>query len=76
MVATATPRSKPFPFEAPFHPAEVAHEVFQAWLTFASATSPAAARSGSRPTSTGAQLGELLAPMTEVAATNPHAWFP
>ncbi|MDZ7731929.1 MAG: hypothetical protein U5R31_01370 [Acidimicrobiia bacterium] len=24
----------PFPFEAPFHPAEVAHEVFQAWLTF------------------------------------------
>ena len=26
---------RPFPFEAPFHPAEVAHEVFQAWLTFA-----------------------------------------
>ena len=28
------PERKPFPFEAPFHPAEVAHEVFQAWLTF------------------------------------------
>ncbi len=26
---------RPFPWEAPFHPAEVAHEVFQAWLTFA-----------------------------------------
>src|SRR5262249_60785954 len=23
---------RPFPWEAPFHPAEVAHEVFQAWL--------------------------------------------
>ncbi len=28
------PDPPPFPFEAPFHPAEVAHEVFQAWLTF------------------------------------------
>ena len=30
------PATRPeFPWEAPFHPAEVAHEVFQAWLTFA-----------------------------------------
>ena len=29
------PEPPPFPFEAPFHPSEVAHEVFQAWLTFA-----------------------------------------
>ena len=28
------PSPPPFPFEAPFHPAEVAHQVFQAWLTF------------------------------------------
>ena len=28
-------RQAPFPFEAPFHPAEVAHEVFQAYTTFA-----------------------------------------
>src|SRR5437764_916775 len=27
------PEKAPFPFEAPFHAAEVAHEVFQAWLT-------------------------------------------
>ena len=26
---------RPFPWEAPFHPSEVAHEVLQAWLTFA-----------------------------------------
>jgi len=29
------PERKPFPFEAPFHPAEIAHEVFQAYTTFA-----------------------------------------
>ena len=29
------PEKQPFPFEAPFHPSEIAHEVFQAWLTFA-----------------------------------------
>ena len=26
---------RPYPWEAPFHPSELAHEVFQAWLTFA-----------------------------------------
>ena len=26
---------RPFPWEAPMHPSELAHEVFQAWLTFA-----------------------------------------
>ncbi|HWW53239.1 MAG TPA: hypothetical protein VNY84_05700, partial [Acidimicrobiales bacterium] len=28
------PERKPFPFEAPFHPAEVAHGVRNAWLEF------------------------------------------
>ena len=71
------PEKKPFPFEAPFHPAEIAHEVFQAWLTFAAARRrPPRRTSASRPTSTAASIGELLAPMTEVAATNPYAWFP
>ena len=40
------------------------------------ATSPAGPTSASRPTSYRRQLGELLAPMTEVAAANPYAWFP
>ena len=66
----------PFPFEAPFHPAEVAHEVFQAWLTFPVFDVARRARLGIDPTAYAAAIGQLLAPMSEVAATNPYAWFP
>ena len=66
----------PFPFEAPFHPAEVAHEVFQAWLTFPVFDVARRARLGIAPATYRAQIGELLAPFSEVAATNPYAWFP
>jgi acetyl-CoA C-acetyltransferase len=69
------PEKKPFPFEAPFHPAEVAHEVFQAWLTFAVWDVARRARLGVAPDEYRRQLGELLAPMTEVAARNEYAWF-
>ena len=67
---------EPFPFEAPFHPAEVAHEVFQAWLTFPIFDIARRARLGIAPADYAASIGELLAPFSEVAATNPHAWFP
>ena len=66
----------PFPFEAPFHPAEVAHEVFQAWLTFPVFDVARRARLGIAPDAYQRAIGELLAPMSEVAATNPYAWFP
>lgn len=66
----------PFPFEAPFHPAEVAHEVFQAWLTFAVFDVARRAARGVTPDDYRQALGDLLAPMTEVAAGNPYAWFP
>jgi acetyl-CoA C-acetyltransferase len=66
----------PFPFEAPFHPAEVAHEVFQAWLTFPVFDVARRARLGVAPAAYQQQIGELLAPMSEVAARNPYAWFP
>jgi acetyl-CoA C-acetyltransferase len=66
----------PFPFEAPFHPAEVAHEVFQAWLTFPTFDIARRARLGIAPAEYAAAIGRLLAPMSEVAATNPYAWFP
>lgn len=66
----------PFPFEAPFHPAEVAHDVFQAWLTFPLFDVARRARRGIDPATYERQIGELLAPFTEVAARNPHAWFP
>jgi len=70
------PQRRGFPLEAPFHPAEVAHEVFQAWLTFAVRDVARRARTNVEPGEHRRRLGELLAPMSEVAADNPHAWFP
>ena len=69
------PDKKPFPFEAPFHPAEVAHQVFQAWLTFAVFDTARRARHRTDPATYRRRLGQLLAPFTEVAEANPHAWF-
>lgn len=70
------PDPPPFPFEAPFHPAEVAHEVFQAWLTFPLFDVGRRARLGVEPDDYRQRIGELMEPMTRVAARNPHAWFP
>jgi acetyl-CoA C-acetyltransferase len=69
------PERKPFPFEAPFHPAEVAHNVFQAWLTFPIFDIARRARLGVAPDTYREALGRMMAPMTEVAAANPYAWF-
>jgi acetyl-CoA C-acetyltransferase len=70
------PEKVPFPFEAPFHPAEVAHEVFQAWLTFPVFDIARRAHLGVRPEDYRERLGRLMAPMTSIAAENPYAWFP
>ena len=70
------PDRKPFPFEAPFHPAEVAHEVFQAWLTFPIWDIARRAHRQTGPEEYRQELGDLMAPMTEVAASNRYAWFP
>lgn len=64
-----------FPWEAPFHPAEVAHEVFQAWLTFALFENARRAHLGTRLDEYRSYLGELWAPFSAVAARNPDAWF-
>jgi acetyl-CoA C-acetyltransferase len=69
------PDKKPFPFEAPFHPAEVAHSVFQAWLTFPVFDIARRAALDTPPDAYRAEIGELLAPMTAVAEANPYAWF-
>jgi acetyl-CoA C-acetyltransferase len=69
------PRS-PFPFEAPFLDTEVAHEVFQAWLTFATWDIGRRASLGIEPSTYRGQLGDRLAAMATVAAANPKAWFP
>ena len=70
------PEKKPFPYEEPFHPAEVAHSVFQAWLTFAVFDIARRAHLGIQPDEYRRALGDLLSPMTAVAEANPHAWFP
>jgi acetyl-CoA C-acetyltransferase len=70
------PEKVPFPFEAPFHPAEVAHDVFQAWLTFPVFDVARRAHLGCLPEGYRQRLGNLMAPMTRIAAENPYAWFP
>ena len=67
---------RPYPWEAPFHPAELAHDVMQAWLTFALFDNARRAHEGRALPAYRHDLGELLAPMTQVAAKNPIAWFP
>jgi acetyl-CoA C-acetyltransferase len=66
---------RPFPWESPPDPAEIAHEVFQAWLTFAVFDNARRARLGTPLDDYRTQIGALLAPMSEIAAANPHAWF-
>src|SRR4029079_16715746 len=66
---------RPFPWEAAPDPVEVAHEVFQAWLTFAVFDNARRARLGIGLDDYRAEIGEMLAPMTAIAAGNPHAWY-
>ena len=66
---------RPYPWEAPLHAAEVAHDVFQAWLTFAVFDNARRAHFGAGLADYRCGIGELLAPLTEIAAANPEAWF-
>jgi acetyl-CoA C-acetyltransferase len=67
---------RPYPWEAPFHPAEFTHDVMQAWLTFALFDNARRAHEVRSLPAYRHDLGAMLAPMTEIAATNPNAWFP
>ncbi len=67
---------RPFPFDAPFHPAEIAHGAYEAWLTFALFDVAHRAASGAAPDAHRRSLGELVAPLSAVAARHPGAWFP
>jgi acetyl-CoA C-acetyltransferase len=66
----------PFVFDPPLRQTEISHEVFQAWLTFAVFEVAWRAHAGLTPEQHRQALGRLFAPMTEVAAQNPAAWFP
>jgi acetyl-CoA C-acetyltransferase len=70
------PEKKPFPYEAVPHKAELAHQVFQAWETFPLFDTARRAARGESLDGYATAIGELLAPMTRVAAGNQHAWFP
>ena len=66
---------RPYPWEAPPHPVEIAHDVFQAWLTFALFDNARRARRGDDLDGYRRDAGTMLAALTEVAAANPAAWF-
>jgi acetyl-CoA C-acetyltransferase len=63
------------PFEDPFHPAELAHEIFQAYLTFALFDVSRRAHLGIEPDDYRMVAARTLAPLSRVAAANPEAWF-
>ena len=65
-----------FPMEMEFDPSEISHAVFEAYLTFALFDTARRAHLGRGVDAHRAALGRVMAPMTEVAARSPHAWFP
>ena len=66
----------PFPWDAPFHPAELAHELHGAWLTFAMVDNARLAHLGVGLPEYRRAIAEMMAPMSTIAAANPNAWFP
>ncbi len=67
---------RPFPMDMEFDPSEITHAVFEAYLTFALFDNARRAHLGRGLDEHRAALGQLLAPMTAIAAASPHAWFP
>jgi acetyl-CoA C-acetyltransferase len=65
-----------FPIDMDFDPSEITHAVFEAYLTFALFDNARRAHLGRELDEHRARLGRVLAPMTDVAAASPHAWFP
>ncbi len=71
----APAEARPFPLT--IDRAEAANGIYQAYLTFALLDTARRAHLGLSPADHREFLGRLLAPMTEVAASQPeHAWFP
>jgi len=59
-----------------FWPTDWAHDVIEPTLTFAALDTARRARVGLKPDDYHHFEAGLLAGFTEIAATNPHAWFP
>ena len=69
----ATPKP-PYGWERPPHPAELAHELFLPVHTYAIMETARRAALGLSLEQEMLDRGRMMAPMTEVAAANPHAW--
>jgi acetyl-CoA C-acetyltransferase len=68
-------KSSPFPWDPP-HASELNHEVLQAWETFPLWDTARRARRGASLADDSAEAARVMAAMSTVAATNPHAWRP
>ena len=66
---------RPFPFEAPLHEGELAHDLMSALNAFALFDSARRAHRGTALDDYRSQLATMLSGLTRVAATNPEAWF-
>jgi len=67
---------RPFPIDMQFHPSEISHSVFEAYLTFSLFDNARRAHLGRSLAEHRDALGQTMARLAEVAATSPHAWFP
>ena len=67
---------RPYPWEWPPQPVEIAHQVMQAWLTFSVFDNARRAHLGTGLAEYRHSIGEMMSPMTRVAAANPDAWYP
>ncbi len=67
---------RPFPMDLNFHPSEISHAVFEAYLTFALFDNARRAALGRELGDHRALLGTMLSRLSEVAARSPYAWFP
>jgi acetyl-CoA C-acetyltransferase len=68
-------KKSPPPFEDPFHPAEIAHNLFQAYTAFALLDSARRAHHKLSLQQNREQQAQMMARLSEVAAANPRAWF-
>ena len=64
-----------FPFEDPSHPSELAHDIRQAYVTFAILDSARRAHLGLDLDANRRQQASMMAGLSARAAQNPQAWF-
>lgn len=64
------------PFDEAFHPSEISHQIFQAYLTFAMLDSARRHHLKLTLEQNRQQEAEMMSRLSRVASQNPAAWFP